>query len=244
MLSMTRREWHTLVGGSLIAAPLARMTDLSARASTIAGVGIGAQTYSFRDRPLDDAIAAMKQVGIGYCELWSDHVETKEAIGGPTEGAGRREAQRVWRLKVPLDVFHEVRSKFDRAGIVLTAYNLSFKDDFSNEEIERGFEMARALGVPVITASGNVTTAARVDPVAQRYGIKVGFHNHSDIKPNEFATPDDFAEPPRSNRVVAHQGPEAQPGRQRAVRRGRHADQGRAPASAGSQMADPGEHRI
>lgn len=193
MPMMTRREWHTLVGGSLIAAPLTRMTHLSARDSTIAGVRIGVQSYSFRDLPLDDAIAGMKQTGIGYCELWSDHVETREAIGTSAEGAARREAQRAWRLKVPLDVFRDVRSKFDRAGIVLTAYNLSFKDDFTDEEIQRGFEMARALGVPIITASGNVTTARRVDPLAQRYGIKVGFHNHSDIKPNEFATAEDFA---------------------------------------------------
>ena len=50
-----------------------------------------------------------------------------------------------------------------------------------------------ALGVDVITASSNVTTAQRVDPFARRHRIRVGFHNHSNVKPNEFATPDDFA---------------------------------------------------
>ena len=53
--------------------------------------------------------------------------------------------------------------------------------------------MAGALGVDVITASSNVTTAQRVDPFARRHRIRVGFHNHSNVKPNEFATPDDFA---------------------------------------------------
>jgi sugar phosphate isomerase/epimerase len=162
------------------------------RGSTIAGVRIGSQSYSFRDRPLDEAIAAMKEVGLSFCELWQGHLERREAIGAPPEGGSRREALRTWRLTVPLDTFRDVRRKFDAAGITLTAYNLSFRDDFSDEEIARGFEMARALGVDVITASSSVSTAARVDPFAQRSGIRVGFHNHSDIRPNEFATPDDF----------------------------------------------------
>jgi len=78
------------------------------------------------------------------------------------------------------------------AGIALTAYNISFRDDFTDEEIVRGFEMARALGVDVITASSNVTTSRRIDPVARRFGIRVGFHNHSAERPNEFRSPDDF----------------------------------------------------
>ena len=69
---------------------------------------------------------------------------------------------------------------------MLSAYNISFKDDFSDAEIERGFEMARALGAPVITSSSNVNTVARVAPVAARYQMPVGMHNHSRIDPNEF----------------------------------------------------------
>jgi sugar phosphate isomerase/epimerase len=54
--------------------------------------------------------------------------------------------------------------------------------------------MAKALGVKIITASSNVTTARRVDPFAAKAKIKVGMHNHSRIAPNEFARPEDFAE--------------------------------------------------
>jgi hypothetical protein len=50
-----------------------------------------------------------------------------------------------------LDDFRAVRSKFDRAGIELYAYNLSLRDDFSDAEIERGFEIVKALGVKVMT---------------------------------------------------------------------------------------------
>ena len=51
-----------------------------------------------------------------------------------------------------MDHFTAIRRKFDDAGIHLHAYNYSFNDGFSDEEIDRGFEMAKALGVGIITA--------------------------------------------------------------------------------------------
>jgi sugar phosphate isomerase/epimerase len=159
--------------------------------STIAGVPIGVQSYSFRDRPLGDAIAGMAAAGIGSCELWQGHVEPPARSDAPPETA--REELRRWRLTVPLTEFRSIAERFAAAGVALSAYNLSFRDDFTGEEIERGFEMARALGVKVMTASSTLSVVPRVDRVAQRYSIPVGMHNHSDKTPNEFSGPDDFA---------------------------------------------------
>jgi sugar phosphate isomerase/epimerase len=88
----------------------------------------------------------------------------------------------------------DVRRKYDAAGIELYAYNYSFREEFSDEEIERGFLMAKALGVKVITASSNVTTAKRIDKFALKHKIRVGMHNHSRLVKNEFARAEDFAE--------------------------------------------------
>jgi sugar phosphate isomerase/epimerase len=189
---LSRREFHTLTAGALAAGALAPLRAQAPPKSLIAGVRVGAQSYSFRDRPLDGVIAAMSSIGLSYCELWQDHIETREAIGAP-EGASRREALRRWRLQVPLDHFRDIRKKFDAAGITLTAYNLSFQNDFTDDEIARGFDMARALGVDVITASSKVSTAAKVDGHARRTGITVAFHNHSSTAPDEFAAPESFA---------------------------------------------------
>lgn len=152
--------------------------------STIKGVTIGAQSYSFRDRDLDAAIAGMKEVGLGSVELWSGHVEPKM----------NRAELRNWRETVDLDHFKQVRKKLDAAGIELWAYNYSFREDFTDKEIARGFEFAKALGITRLTASSNVTTAKRIDPFAAKAKVYVGMHNHSNIKPNEFATPDNFVE--------------------------------------------------
>jgi sugar phosphate isomerase/epimerase len=149
------------------------------------GVRIGAQSYSFRDRKLDAAIAAMKEVGIGTVEMWQGHVEP--------EGL-KREDLRKWRLSVDLNEIKAVRKKYDAAGIELYAYNCSFRDDFTDQEIDRGFVIAKTLGVKVLTASSNVSTAKRIDKFALKHKMPVGMHNHSRLVANEFARAEDFAE--------------------------------------------------
>ncbi len=186
MSNFTRREWNQMMLGSLAALALPTGTAAAAAKpnSKFLGVQIGAQSYSFRDRSLDDAIKGFVAVGLNSCELWSGHVEPKGL---------KPDDLRQWRLSVALDEFKAVRKKFDAAGIQLYAFNYSFRENFTDEEIERGFKIAQAMGVKNITASSNVTTAKRVDPFAKKYKIRVGMHNHSRIVPNEFATPDDFA---------------------------------------------------
>ncbi|HSL23494.1 MAG TPA: sugar phosphate isomerase/epimerase [Vicinamibacterales bacterium] len=184
MTRISRREWHVLMLGSLATSVVEPWTSLQAqRGSAAPGVEIGVQSYSFRDRPLEGAIDGMTAAGLTSCELWQGHVEPKGLS---------REDLRKWRVTGPLSTFTEIRAKFERAGIRLNAYNLSFRDDFSDEEIARGFAMAEALGAPVLTASAHQAVVRRVAPHAERARLRVGMHNHSDIKPNEFATPDDF----------------------------------------------------
>ena len=151
--------------------------------SRIDGVVIGAQTYSFRDRPLDACIAGMKEVGLGEAELYNGHIEPKGAA-----------ALKAFRDHPPLDQMREVRRKFDRAGIALYALNYSFREEWTDHELASGFEIAKAMGLKYITASSNVSTAKRLDPLAQKYKITVAFHNHSNMAANEFARPTDFEE--------------------------------------------------
>lgn len=180
---MTRRRFGQVATGLAIGAA-ARMA-LAGPKGKGAGVVLGVQSYSFRDRPLDEAIAAMKSIGLGTCELWQGHVE-------PADLKKDREALRKWRIEAPIDHFKNVRGRFAKAGIKLCAYNFSVRDDFTDEEIERGFVMAKALGVRALTASASQSVVARVAPHAKKHKIKFAVHNHSKIHPDEFATPEDF----------------------------------------------------
>ena len=157
--------------------------------SKIKGVQIGGQSYSFRDRPMEKAIEACKQVGLGEVELWQGHVEPKTAAGP----AGREEL-RKWRLETPLDTFAKVRHQWNDAGIELYAYNLSFNNSFTDAEIDRGFEMANAMGVKVITASSTISAAKKVAPFADKHKIQVAMHGHDNLTdPEQFAKPESFA---------------------------------------------------
>lgn len=177
---ITRRDFGKIAAAGLTAARAGAAKPKMIN-STIHGVVIGAQTYSFRDRPLDGCIAAMKQIGLGEAELFNGHIEPKDAA-----------ALAAWRKNPPLDQMREVRRKFDGAGINLYALNYSFNDDWSDQELEAGFSIAQALGVKYITSSSQVSAAKRLAPLAEKHRIIVAFHNHSNMGPNQFARPADF----------------------------------------------------
>jgi sugar phosphate isomerase/epimerase len=188
---LTRREFTTLALSTLA------WPRLLAQSNTVAGVTLGAQTYSFRQLPRpaggdmsDVIIQAFTECGLRDCELWSPMLEP--AATPPNKVA--REDVRKWRLETPLAHFTAIRKKFDSAKIAIRAFNYSFNDSFTDPEIDRGFEIARALGAGFITASSTLTAAKRVAPFAEKHKMIVAMHNHSDVKnPNEFATPESFA---------------------------------------------------
>ena len=162
-------------------------------------VRIGVQSYSFRSLPFEDALKAMKELGLAECELWSGHLEPRPTMVAGPDGRQRppegwRDEVRSWRLTAPLVRFMDVKKQFQDAGVVLQAYNLSFNDSFTDLEIEKGFDQAKALGVKLITASSNLKTVPRLVPFVEKHKMTVAMHNHSNTKdPNEFATPESFA---------------------------------------------------
>jgi sugar phosphate isomerase/epimerase len=197
---LTRRTFGklTLAGLPLASAWAAKKID-----SKIDGVQLGAQSYSFRDLSFNDALKAMVADGLGDCELFAPHIELGHTDKPPT-GGGRgmtaedrkaaREELRKWRLSVSLDYFKGIRKQFDDAGVNLYGYNYSFNDSFTDDEIERGFEFAKALGIHLLTASTTLPVAKRVAPFADKHKILVAMHGHSDLKdPNQFAKPESFA---------------------------------------------------
>jgi sugar phosphate isomerase/epimerase len=208
MAMYTRREFGTLtIAGLALPRLFGGLAD-----SKIAGVRLGVQTYSFRDLPrppggdgVDVAIKAIVDAGLGECELWAAQVEPQSAVPGPGRGvldtpevqkarADAREKLRKWRVETPLDHFRAIGKKFSAAGIVVHAYNYSFNESMTDAEIDRGFEMTKALGAQLITASTTLPVAKRVVPFAEKHKMIVAMHGHSNLTdPKEFATPESFA---------------------------------------------------
>jgi sugar phosphate isomerase/epimerase len=202
---ITRREF-----GHIALAGLALPRFLEAKVdSKIAGVRIGAQTYSFRDLPrpagasdaVDVMIKALTDSGLSECELLGQHLEPVFPAGRGERGAPpspeavkAREDLRKWRLETSLDHFTNVRKKFDAAGITIHAYCYNMNSSFTNTELDRGFEFARVLGTDIMTSSTTLDVAKRLAPMADHHKITVGLHGHSNVSdPNELATPESFA---------------------------------------------------
>ncbi len=197
-----RREF-----GKLALAAVALPATVRLSAQEVAGVRLGVQTYSFRDVPraadgdgVGPTIAAMKEAGFTECELWASHVEPRRRSGpgqvprDSPEAKQAREELRKWRVETPMDHFRGVGKRFKDAGMTVYAYNYSFNADMSDAEIDRGFDIARALGAEIITASTRLDVIPRVVPYAEKHAMVVAMHNHSDLEdPNEFATPASFA---------------------------------------------------
>jgi sugar phosphate isomerase/epimerase len=170
------------------------------------GVQIGAITYSFRSmRDPDEIIKAMVDIGLGEAELMSNHAES--LAGAPAQnvaGGGRRgemtpeqqaamrahqEELKKWRSSVSMDKFKDVRKKWDAAGIHLALLCYNMQDSMSDDAIEYGFQMAKALGVKAISTSTTVSMSKRIAPLADRHKIMVGYHGHDQTSdPNQFAT--------------------------------------------------------
>lgn len=189
------------------------------------GVTFGVQTYSFRDMlgtpgsMVDKMIAAMKQLGLAECEVFEPTLQppalSAEAawrmVGGkPTQASlvGRppvgppsaavlanREAIRQWRLGAGLEELQQAGAKFRAAGIRVLAFNFGLKDWTTDEEVERGLQMTRALGAEILSASTTISMARRCVPWFEKHNLLLAVHGHSNLSdPNEFATPESFAQ--------------------------------------------------
>ena len=193
----SRREFGKLTLAPLIWSRLAA----AGIDSRVGGVRLGVQTYSFRDLPrqgsdaVDTIIKAMTACGLGECELFGPQVEPAFPSGRrePSEAQKAREDLRRWRVETPLDHFRTIQKKFEATGIAIYAFNYSFNGSFSDAEIDRGFEMTKALGAEIITASTTLDVARRLVPFAEKHKMVVAMHGHSRVDPNEFAAPESFA---------------------------------------------------
>ena len=176
----------------------------------MSGVRLGVHTSSFRELPrkpgideVDTIIEAIAACDARECELFAPQVEPQ--YGGSHAAAGHTSMSKMspqmmgrelrkWRLRTPLDHFRVIGNTFKKAGIVISAYSYSPNGSFTDEEIDRGFGMAEALGAEIIVAATTLDIAKRIVPFAERHKMVVAMQGQSRTgKPNELATPESFA---------------------------------------------------
>lgn len=166
--------------------------------SRVAGVQLGCTTYSYRMMPhkVDEVIQYLLLAGINSIELRS---VAEEDLGIPqmpmrpggtlkdqeqadfakaTEKA--KEAQRKWRLSLPMQRYSEMRKKFNDAGI--DVYIAKFApSEWSDEEIDYAYEAAKVLASIGITDELTEFNCQRLGKFAEKHNSLAMFHTHGQV---------------------------------------------------------------
>jgi len=164
--------------------------------SKVNGVQLGCTTYSYRNMPhrVDDVIGYLLLAGINSIEL---RLVAEEDLGIPQlpqrargveltdvqkaefakEMDAAREAQRQWRLSLPMSRYEEMRKKFNNAGIDVYIAKLT-PSSWSDEEIDYAYNAANALGSIGITDEYSETAVQRLCKFAEKHKSLAMFHTH------------------------------------------------------------------
>jgi sugar phosphate isomerase/epimerase len=166
--------------------------------SKFGGVQIGAISYSWRSMPSSpkDIISYCQQAGISDLELMGNIVEDYLGLPpGPArpargvtqtkeqkeefekELALATEAQRKWRLSLPMEKYSDLRKMFNDAGINIHIVKFS-PATWTDEEIDYAFKAAKAMGAKGVTNEIGEEACKRLGPFAEKHKMYAIFHQH------------------------------------------------------------------
>jgi sugar phosphate isomerase/epimerase len=160
-MTVSRRD--LLKTGALAAAaiPSVNLASLAAptpeEADPWVGLKIGVATYTVRELPIEEAIKAVKRVGLKYISI--KNVKNHIDLSHTTE-------ERKQRAQM-----------FRDAGLVpLSVGNVGMKND--EADIRRAFEYARDIGVPTMVCAPPKDAVPLLDKFVKEFDIKLAIHNH------------------------------------------------------------------
>jgi sugar phosphate isomerase/epimerase len=158
--------------------------------SKFKGVQIGVITYSYRSMSgtAEDILKHITKCGISSIELMGGPVEQ---FAGAPSGGRRGQGQKTlldWRLSAPMDKFIALRKMYNDAGvnIHIVKFGNIGNPGMSDVEIDYYFNVAKALGAKGITREFSEGAAKKLGPIADKYKIMIGFHNHTQLKPTTY----------------------------------------------------------
>jgi len=148
-----RRRSILAAGAALVGTALGRRGHAAAEPHD--GPNLGIQMYSLRGFPVDDALAHVKELGLGFIELYPGMFPVTED-------------------QAAIDA---MKRKVGDLGLTMTAYGISrFTSDA--DENRRLFAFAKAAGIPILGADPDPDSFASLDELVKEYDIRIAIHNH------------------------------------------------------------------
>ncbi|QGG55917.1 sugar phosphate isomerase/epimerase family protein [Paenibacillus sp. B01] len=113
----------------------------------------------------ESLISGIKENGFDAIELWVGHLHPETATD---------------------EMVRKARGLLDKYELSVVSYTASFSSpNMTVEEGARRFEIARAIGAPLLASSFNVSNAELIVELSQRYGIFFGLENHPERNAQE-----------------------------------------------------------
>lgn len=148
---LSRKDFFKLAGLSALPLPVfAPVRDAGAPLPLQMGIA----GYTFLKVPLDQGIAMMKRVGVGALSIKDFYLPLDS---GP-------------------EVISTVMGKFSAAGIKVYAAGVIYMK--TQQDVDKAFAYAKALGVDLIIGSPNIEVLGYVEQQVKAYGIRLAIHNH------------------------------------------------------------------
>lgn len=165
---------------------------------------LGVITYSFASMPLRPFATAeyAKAAGLTSLELKVEHLQ--QDAGAPGDGKrinkfapALKAKYDDWFKTVTVGTYGELRRKYDDLGVKVRILKVAIGRETCREGGTADFwcEVAKTLGADTITfeappAKGWAKTGPFLAELAKRHGIRFGFHNHLQLRPDTYAGPD------------------------------------------------------
>ncbi|XOV90998.1 MAG: sugar phosphate isomerase/epimerase family protein [Bacteroidota bacterium] len=171
--------------------------------SKVNGVQLGLTTYSYRQTShgIDEVLGYVLEAGVNALEMRS---VLEEGLGIP-KGPGRpprdatdeqreeyrkeaeaaKEAQRKWRLSLPMSKYEEVRKKYNKAGVDIHIAKFA-PSSWSDEELDYAYEAANVLGAYGITDEARESAWTRMGKFAEKHNSLALYHTHAQFADPEF----------------------------------------------------------
>jgi len=95
-----------------------------------------------------------------------------------------------WRKSITsMTRFKEIRDLYNQAGVKIhiVKFDNIGNDTISDEEHAYMFNVAKAMGAKGITTELDENKAKKLGPLAKKYGIAIGFHNHTQLTPTTYS---------------------------------------------------------
>jgi sugar phosphate isomerase/epimerase len=182
---VSRRTFLGAAAGVAAASMLPSRVWAATPNSKFNGVQIGVITYSYRSMPgsADDVLKYAIQCGISSLELMGNTAEQFAKAYASSE-AGKKDAD-------PMAGYKALRKKYSDAGvgIHIVKFGNIGEARMSDAQIETYFQAAKALGAKGITREIDEAAAKRLGPMADKHQIVIGFHNHTQLKPDTYDGP-------------------------------------------------------